>query len=574
MPEDRTIVLPDKTAHRWEVEGTAPHTPKPWQPFSPLPAGPDPSSVPGCTLEGILGSGGMGTVYLARQDTLDRKVAVKVLNSRLANDPDFIARLRQEALIMGAMSHHNLVGCHDIIVTKNGACIVMEYIPGHLNGRNAVEQLGPIPERYVVKILLEVTRGLAYAYAKGFTHRDVKPDNILFSFGEDRLPRNYEELFHHPDSRIAICDFGIASAKANLPAAEPQDDHPSETVKVMGSPVYMAPEQAVMPDKVDCRTDMYSLAATAYFLLTGKPPFTGKDWNAILDAKVEHDLPAPRLASGKLSGEFSHILARMGALLQDDRYPDYQSLLKDLEALAMRYADQMPSLRSFLYAHQRGIWYTLIALVPILAISIVALHWYNAWLEDFEKRLISQTANLALWDGAFHQWRQSYDPQNGRSILRATRGAGGLAMRDRLRPGDYFRIILKCRGQDAFTLRLSTAFTPAGSEQTQTIGVLGVRRSADKRYHVNMISTDYDHSTAPTGNIPIPDDFPDAGEEWLNLKVEFTQNAFLVWNRSRLLGVSHFTLPADAEKQDITLNIAPIRCDEVTIASIIIVHHP
>ena len=216
---EQTILLDPEVTHRLDAEEPRSSSEAQrqfvWKRPKARPPGADRKAVPGCPLLAELGHGGMGAVYLGRQDRLERPVAVKVLNSDLANNPEFIGRLRQEARILGAMAHPNVVGCHDIIVSKNGASLLMEYGPGQLNGRNVVQLLGPMPERYAVEVLLGVARALSYAYDKGYTHRDVKPENILLAFDALRPPANYDELFHYSDFRVALCDFGIAVANSH-----------------------------------------------------------------------------------------------------------------------------------------------------------------------------------------------------------------------------------------------------------------------------------------------------------------------------------------------------------------------
>ncbi|HPT32958.1 MAG TPA: serine/threonine-protein kinase, partial [Prolixibacteraceae bacterium] len=311
------------------------------------------AKVPGCKLLSVLGSGGMGTVYLARQENLNRLVAVKVLNTRFAENPRFIESLSQEALTMGALSHPNIVGCHDVFTNSDGIFIIMEYIPGRLTGRDLVLRLGGLPEDMVVEIMLQAVRALAYVHSKGFTHRDLKPDNLLIYRDSPYPPRNFSEVFSNPDSRVMICDFGIAAGAQMI-----ADSNNSGIL--FGSPAFMAPEQAFTPEKVDFRADIYALATTAFFLLTGKAPFDGHDRDSRLLLKAENNLPDPVFANGKKAcREFLKVLRKMGAAAPEERYQDYRSLIADLEYLSLFYADRAKRLPQILMRRKRSFFFGL-----------------------------------------------------------------------------------------------------------------------------------------------------------------------------------------------------------------------
>ncbi len=500
-----------------------------WRPFIPLEEE-DHVSVPGCTLEAILGVGGMGTVYLARQDALNRQVAVKVLNSRLSEDPGFIKRLRDEAQIMGAMDHQNLVGCHDIIISKDNACLVMEYIPGNLNGRNLVELLGPMPEHHVVRVILAIARGLSYAYEKGYTHQDVKPENILFSFNAARPPKNYDELFQSPDRRIALCDFGIANAKSNQGKAA---NRAIVSDNVMGSPLYIAPEQVLMPDKVDCRTDIYALACTAHYFLTGEPPFKGDSWSEVLDQKVEHDLPIPHPAEGRLSTHFSHIFSRMGALNPDLRYKNYDKLLSDLEETWQLYVNRQQPLKTLIYGHKRLLFFLLMIIATIYMCCYGALAYYNHWLSKYEERVVSQTVTRAPWAGGIHTWRQEPSDDGEASLLIGKAGARPITLQVPLMVNDYIRLTLSCDAPGNLNLNLLSARDP-----NVIVGTITCSK-VDGSYRLAMTIPANSKNSKPTV-VAMPTTIPDANNQWLDLKIQFNSGSYQVWNRSLLLWVGHF----------------------------------
>ena len=535
-----------------------------WRRFVPLPNGPDHRTVPGCTLEAVLGTGGMGAVYLGRQDRLDRPVAVKVLNSELANNPEFIARLRQEAKILGAMAHPNVVACHDIIISRSGASLVMEYVPGQLNGRNVVQLLGPMTERYAVDVLRGVARALNYAYDKGFTHRDVKPDNILLGFDARRPPDNYDELFHSQDFRIALCDFGIATAKARF---SQRDDKGEKKKPVMGSPLYMAPEQAVMPEKVDFRADIYALGCTGYYLLCGNPPFQGKTWTEILDQKVERDIPMPPMPKGRhLSPAFQRVLAKMGAVLPEKRYESYDALLKDLNAIHDVFAERERGIRTFLYAHQRALTTICSVLLIVLLGALGGVNYYTHWLQNYQKRIEPQLMNPMRWNGDRNGWQQRLDEKTNRKMLIGERGGGAISMDEVLYPGDFVYLQMSCVGGSIGIQLRSVA------DESNLAGRITLRREKDdvgSRYHISLFSVEADSSEGLNTKVPTPPHFPDEEGEWVELRIELYENFYCVWNHRQLLGIGHFLA------QELTtgyyLEVGPVACDSVAFRNILVI---
>jgi hypothetical protein len=531
-----------------------------WQRYRPLPQGPDHRTVPGYTLEAVLGSGGMGAVYLGRQDRLDRAVAVKVLNSELASNPEFVARLRQEARILGAIAHPNVVACHDVIGSKNGVSLVMEYIPGQLSGKNVVQLLGPMPERYVVQVLLGIARALNYANEKGFTHRDVKPDNILFAFDARRPPDNYDELFHHPDFRVALCDFGIAAASTKI---SPSARH----APVMGSPLYMAPEQAVMPEEVDFRADIYALGCTAYYLLSGVPPFDGKDWNEVLDQKVERNVPPPQPPKGvHFSPELLRIVGKMGMVVPTDRYGDYATLLRDLNRLDEVFAERDRGLRTFLYAHQRQLTILCGAVLFILLCAVGGVNYYTHWLQGYAKRMEPGIMNPFRWNGERSGWQQRIDENTGRPMLIGVRGCGAITLDDVIQPGDFVHLQLGC-DYGYIGIQLKTL-----SEPSLTIGRITLRREleGDKyRYHIGLTSFFSDTSEGMISRVPVPAHFAEEYAQWVEFRIELYDGFYCVWCHRQLLGVGHFepgTSPAGY-----CLEVGPVTCNRVMFRNILVI---
>ena len=217
----------------------------------------DPSMKPPLKLGGtfhgleiveLLGAGGMGVVYKARQTRLDRMVALKVLSPQLSKDPDFVARFNREAKAMAALSHAGIVQVFDFGQEADLCFLVMEYVDG-LSLRQLMKDRKLAPEE-ALKIVPKICEALEYAHSKSVIHRDIKPENILL----DR------------EGRVKIADFGLARVMDQPGASRFTLSH-----VVMGTPGYMAPEQYASMS-VDHRADIYSLGAVLYEMLTGQLP--------------------------------------------------------------------------------------------------------------------------------------------------------------------------------------------------------------------------------------------------------------------------------------------------------------
>jgi len=242
--------------------------------------------VVGCEIEAPLGRGGMGAVYLARQVSLDREVAVKVLASELADDPLFLERLEREARLMARLRHPNIVAVHDFQKLEDGgAAIVMEFIEGgSLRDQLRLHPHG-LPVEEALRILRQIAAGLEAAHAAGVIHRDMKPENVLLG----------------SDGTALVTDFGLA-----LPLHE-SSARLTLTGTTVGTVDYMAPEQ-LKGGELDARLDVFALGVIAYELLTGQTPRGSFDPPHRLRAEVPlhvseavmramKPLPAERFAS-------------------------------------------------------------------------------------------------------------------------------------------------------------------------------------------------------------------------------------------------------------------------------------
>jgi serine/threonine protein kinase len=251
----------------------------------------------------------MGTVYEAVQGGLERRVALKVLSQKLCHDQPFILRFQQEARAAACLDHPNIVQVYEISQDRGRLFFSMQYVEGEsLLAR--VKQNGPLPLEEALDILVQVVYALDYAFQRGIIHRDVKPDNILLT----------------KDGTVKVADLGLAKS-----LFEPVGL--TATGAGLGSPHYMAPEQGRGEKDLGCQADIYSLGITFFVTLTGMRPYGGKSPLDVMMAHIRNPLPSACRYRPELPTEVDEVIGRMAAKAREHRYPDYQSLLADLEML-------------------------------------------------------------------------------------------------------------------------------------------------------------------------------------------------------------------------------------------------
>jgi serine/threonine-protein kinase len=255
-----------------------------------------------------IGEGGMGAVYRGIQVSLNRPVAVKLLPESLAKNTAFVERFHREARAAAALNHPNIIQVFDAGEQDGINYFAMELVDGETVAAK-VERHGPMPEPEAVAVAMSVAAALHHAWSKAkLIHRDIKPENLIVT----------------NDGMVKVCDLGLAKSAG-------QDSHLTVSGTMMGTPHFIAPEQARGEPDVDTRADIYSLGATLYFLLTGKPPFQADSSMAVMYKHVNDPLPDPRTLNPNLTEGVVRILKKMTAKEPADRYQDMLELYNDLE---------------------------------------------------------------------------------------------------------------------------------------------------------------------------------------------------------------------------------------------------
>ena len=259
-----------------------------------------------------LGGGGMAEVWLAEQTSLRRQVAIKVMRPDIQADETCRRRFEQEALATAGLNHPNIVQVYAVGESNGVRYIAQEYVSG-MNMRDYILKKGPPTAHIALHLLKQVASALQAASDQGIVHRDIKPENIL-------LTRK---------GVAKVVDFGLAQL------AQGSDLRLTQAGMTMGTPLYMSPEQ-VQGSKVDQRSDLYSLGATFYHLLAGRPPFRGETALAVAFHQVH--TPPPSLIDSRpdLSSSVCRLIQRMLAKKPEDRFPSAQSLLQELRELEKR----------------------------------------------------------------------------------------------------------------------------------------------------------------------------------------------------------------------------------------------
>jgi beta-lactam-binding protein with PASTA domain/tRNA A-37 threonylcarbamoyl transferase component Bud32 len=253
-----------------------------------------------------IGSGGMADVYLAEDEVLGRRVAIKILNERHAGDDQFIERFRREAQSAAALSHPNVVAIYDRGEAEGTYYIAMELLDGR-NLKELIVARGPAPPKIVVEYARQILAALAYSHRHTIVHRDIKPHNVVVD----------------GDGRVKVTDFGIARGGAS---------QMTEVGSIVGTAQYLSPEQA-RGEPVDPRSDLYSLGIVMYELLTGSVPFTGDSPVEIAMKHLSATAPPPSEVREGVPRELDLVVMRALAKDPDDRYASAEEMDADLERI-------------------------------------------------------------------------------------------------------------------------------------------------------------------------------------------------------------------------------------------------
>jgi tRNA A-37 threonylcarbamoyl transferase component Bud32 len=255
-------------------------------------------------LEAKLGSGGMSTVYLARDATLDRAVAVKVMHREMSEQADQLERFRQEARAVAKLSHPNVVAVIDAGEDGGHPYIVFEYVEGETL-KQRIARLGALDTQEALAYAIEIARGLTVAHARSMVHRDIKPQNVLID----------------AEGRAKLTDFGISR--------QLEQDGMTATGRVLGTTDYVAPEQA-MGHGVDPRSDIYSLGVVLYEMLIGQVPFHADSQVGVAMKHVNEELPDVQQRRPEVSAATALVVERATAKDASQRYQEVGEMIEDL----------------------------------------------------------------------------------------------------------------------------------------------------------------------------------------------------------------------------------------------------
>jgi serine/threonine protein kinase len=291
----------------------------------PPPRPPTAAELVGVTLSGRylvtrkVGQGGMGAVYEATHTLIGKRVAVKVLLEKYARREALVQRLEQEARLASSCQNEHIIDITDFGTTEDGRTfVVMEYLEGESLAECLARETR-LSEQRILRIISQAASALAAAHAKGIVHRDIKPENLF-------LLRRKDQDF------VKVVDFGISKS---LRASDEAEEQPrlTQTGMVLGTPLYMSPEQARGDDELDARVDIYALGVIMYEAATGRVPFIGNNYLSVISQVLNEEPRRVREARPEMSEEFEAIVMRAMDKERDARYASAQELLGDVTAL-------------------------------------------------------------------------------------------------------------------------------------------------------------------------------------------------------------------------------------------------
>ena len=266
--------------------------------------------IPGYLVLGKIGAGAMAVVYKARQLSLNRIVAIKILPKRFTDNPEYVERFYKEGQAAGKLNHPNIVQAVDVGEAGGYHYFVMEYVEGKTlyDDLSAGKVFG---EQEALGIIIQVAEALRHAHSVGLIHRDVKPKNIMIN----------------KDGVVKLADMGLARETTDIEAAK------TEKGRAYGTPYYISPEQIRGEMDIDERADIYGLGATFYHLVTGRVPYMAEDPVEVMKKHLKEQLIPPDHINTTLSAGVSEVIEIMMAKNKHDRYSNTEELLKDLRTV-------------------------------------------------------------------------------------------------------------------------------------------------------------------------------------------------------------------------------------------------
>ena len=264
-----------------------------------------------------LGQGGMGTVYLAEHQAIEKKVALKVLRAEYSAKPDLVTRFQREAISASRIKHPNVLDVFDFGQLDDGCFfLAMEFLEGR-DLADELEYCRVLTAEHALRIMLQIAKALSVAHGKGVVHRDLKPENVFLQLTADG------------EETVKIVDFGIAQLRTNEEAAanEPSRRRLTRTGMIFGTPEYMSPEQAA-GKHADLRVDIYATGIILFEMLTGAVPFTGDTFFAVLNAHMNDPLPSMRAINPEvaISPDLEAVILKALAKNPDHRFQSMREL--------------------------------------------------------------------------------------------------------------------------------------------------------------------------------------------------------------------------------------------------------
>ncbi|UCE59397.1 MAG: serine/threonine protein kinase [Phycisphaerales bacterium] len=267
--------------------------------------------IPGFQILSKLGQGAMAVVFKAKQLSLDRIVAIKVLPKRLSENPEFVERFYREGRAAARLNHQHIIQAFDVGEAGGYHYFVMEYI----DGKTIYDLIADgkcVEEQEAIRIILQTADALWHAHEHGLIHRDVKPKNIMLT----------------QDESVKLADMGLAREVGDYATAN------AEAGRAYGTPYYICPEQIRGEVNIDFRADIYALGATFYHMVTGRVPFDGTTPSAVMHKHLKEPLVPPDHINRSLSAGIGEIIEVMMAKEPDDRYPSMKIVMEDLDSVA------------------------------------------------------------------------------------------------------------------------------------------------------------------------------------------------------------------------------------------------